>query len=155
MADHESQELNQLDLLILKHFHLLDTKTEETSQRLKELADHNYRKNHNITSLIVERYEGQLPKIDLAIDIADAFSGTAYCDSVQDLAVQEDVFRVYGADVSGFEYISDMVEGDADKNGVVKLSLEYVLIDYVLKFKVTFESTKKIRLPAEQSPEEQ
>ena len=53
------------------------------------------------------------------------------------------MFRVYGADVSGFEYISDMVEGDADKNGVVKLSLEYVLIDYVLKFKVTFESTKK------------
>ena len=65
------------------------------------------------------------------------------------------VFRVYGENNDGFEYINHFTLNNTSKKGEFELTLEYVLLDDTLKYKVTFESTKKIRLSAEQSPGEQ
>lgn len=146
MADQGNQERDPLDLLLLKHFHLLDSDAVETPARLRELASPSYRRENNITSLTVERYEGKMP----TIDICSAFQGTGY-DDLKGMAASRSVFEVYGKNNEGFEYIGGFSVNNTDKKGEFELTLRYIFIDDALKYKVTFASTKKIRLPTERS----
>ncbi len=152
MADQGNRERDPVDLLLLNHFNLLNSDAEKQtpSARLRELANTSYRKRNNITSLTVERYEGKMPDID----ICSALQGTGY-DDLKEMAASRMVFRVYGENNDGFEYINHFTLNNTSKKGEFELTLEYVLLDDTLKYKVTFESTKKIRLSAEQSPGEQ
>lgn len=139
MADDDQyKSIQPFGQLIFENYCLLDTKAEEASARLKELVDPSYRHDHNIVSLKMEHYGRKMP----------LFEPTQASKEVGLLA--NGIFRVYVANGRlGVEFVSKY-DVQEPKNDEIELMLEYVLIDVTLGYKVTFESTKTLKLPEEQ-----